>query len=219
MLYEPPKGVTALAVSNEMLIAGYLDCTISIWDLKTNTCQITLSGHTESRWRYGIGSLIIVDGRLISSAIGHAIKIWDLKTKTFIGHLELGRGFAGCFAVSNGMLYHCHEQGISILDFNADHITIFEELANLLESAHVDDLFEEQNVLNRFSRMPKVAKNAIYGELYKILNSLNPFPSDYLEGAEHAFHDVSGQSATRSQKAQAIRNYCENATQTDSHSF
>jgi WD40 repeat protein len=211
------EGITSLAAFDEMLIAGYRDNTIAIWNLKTNTCQTTLSGHTEKHWHGGIDSLIVFKDKLISSANGqNPIKIWDLKTNTFIGRLEHGANYAGRLVFSNGMLCRCDKTGISILDFKADHITIFDELANLLELAYLHNFPTEQDALSRFSRMPKAAKNAIYAELYKVLKPLDHFTNDYWGCAEHAFHGLHEQSSTLAQKVQAIRNYVK---EQDNHSL
>jgi hypothetical protein len=62
-----------------------------------------------------------------------------------------------------------------------------------------------------FSKMPKVAKNKIFGELHKILKPT--LKHDYWKCAEDAFYGNNRQSATNSQKAKAIRNYLNKLSQ------
>ena len=102
-------------------------------------------------------------------------------------------------AIVDGMLFSgSSDSTIKMWDFTASHIAIFEELAELLKKG------QQGEALARFVRMPKKAKNAIYAKLYEICK---PFANDYSEVAEHAFLSQNGQSATSTQRAQAIRNY------------
>ena len=92
-----------------------------------------------------------------------------------------------------------YDKTIKIWDFTADHAMVFQELAKSLESEN-----QIQHTIERFSRMPKTAKDAIYGKLYEICK---PFANDYWGCAEDAFYDQNGQSSTPFQKAQAITDY------------
>jgi WD40 repeat protein len=192
------SSVRALAVSNGKLFSGSWDKTIKIWDLSNDTCIATLSGHEES-----VLSLAVSNGKLFSGSWDKTIKIWDLSNHTCIATFQGHTSGVPSLAVSNGKLFSGSDDNtIKIWDFTASHAQIFEEIANELES---QDQKEAKFALERFSKMPKAAKNKIFGELYKIIKP--KLKRDYWGCAEDAFYGKNGQSATGAQKAQAIRNY------------
>ncbi len=199
---------------------------INIWDLKTKTHIGTIEDRL-----CGIYFLVISDDNLYSFShygCNSAIKIWDLNTRERIqtfGREEVEYITCSSFhAVSDGKLYSrvypdSNVETIKVWDFKAEYNTVFDALANQLES---DDFEIFDQAMERFSRMPKRARNEIYGELYKILKRLNliPNPNDYWGCGEHAFHGIihgTRQGSTSSQKAEAIRNYLQEQLKKDSH--
>jgi hypothetical protein len=189
------NSVKSLVISDGRLISGYYDGTIKIWDLKTLACIATFEGDIR------ITSLAVSNGRLILGSYFGRIKIWDLKTLTCTAALQWNSVQIRSLAISNGRLISgSSDATIRVLDFTAKYNAVFEEIAGLFESG---DFY----VIERFSKMPKSAKDKIYGELYKIIKPRLTLTNDYDGCAEHAFRDLYGQSSTHLEKAQAIRNY------------
>jgi hypothetical protein len=194
-----PVIINSFAVSDDKLFSGSSDGTIKIWDLNTNKCLATLGGH-----RAPINFLAISGSgeKLFSSSSDRTIKIWDLNTNeclTTLYHLH-----NAIFFSNEKIFFHAYGTKFEIWDFNAKHNDVFVEFMEMFEGSR--SIIPEQ-AMDRFSRMPKAARNKIYGELYKILKASNLIQNDYWGCAEHAFHDIQGQSSTFAQKAQAIRNY------------
>ncbi len=191
------NGVLCFAFAEGKLISGSYDKTIKIWDLEMGGCIKTLEGH-----HYGVNSLTFAQGKLISGSNDSTIKIWDLETATCTQTLQGHNDQVHSLIFAQGKLISgSSDNTIKIWDFNADHRMVFQEIAELLknENQHVVG-----HALERFSRMPRAAKNAIYGKLREICK---PFVNDDLACAEHAFHDQQGQSSSPTQKAEAITKY------------
>src|SRR6267154_2938255 len=74
-----------IIVYEDKFVSGSGDCTIKIWDLKTEQKLHTLKGH--GGW---INCIIVHEGKVISGSGDHTIKVWDLETgrelQTFNGH-------------------------------------------------------------------------------------------------------------------------------------
>ncbi len=193
--------VRSLAAFDGKLFSGSNDSTIKVWEIKTGKCTATLTGHGNS-----IYSLAIFDGKLFSGSADRTIKVWDQKTGECTATLT-GHGWAVCsLAIFDGKLFSGSEdQTIKIWDFTADHRMIFQEIAHSLESKSQDGT----HALERFSRMPKTAKVAIYEKLYKICQH---FANEYSGCVKHAYHNQHGQNSTPAQKSQAIRDYLNDQT-------
>jgi hypothetical protein len=188
------KAVLSLAVFNGNLFSGSLDKTIKVWNLKTGQCTATLTGHSER-----IFSLAVFNGNLFSGSLDKTIKVWNLKTGECTATLKGHEDSVRSLAVFDWKLFSgSWDKTIKVWDFTADDRTIFEEIAHSLESG------SHGLPLERFSQMPKVAKDAIYGKLYE---NLKPFAKEYPGCAEHAFHNQHRQTSTPAQNAQAIRGY------------
>ncbi len=188
------NSVCSLALFDGKLFSGSNDQTIKIWELKTGQCTATLTGHVGR-----ICSLAIFDEKLFSGSDDKTIKVWEAKRGQCTATLK-GHEWSVCsLTIFDGKLFSGSDDNtIKVWDFTADDRMIFQEIAYSLES-------ESQgvaNALERFSRMPKMAKDAIYGKLYAIVQ-----PGEYPGCAEHSFHNQHGQSSTPAQKAQAIRAY------------
>ncbi len=189
--------VLCLATAHRKLISGSSDDSIKIWDLETGACTQTLQGH-----RGWVRCLATAHGKLISGSSDDSIKIWDLETgantQTFQGHQS---GIHRLASAHGKLISSSLDKPIKIWDFTADHRMVFREIVELLKSKNPEGI---DQALERFSRMPKTAKNAIYGKLYQLCN---PFVNDYGGCAEHAFHNQHGQSSSPAQKAKAIGEY------------
>ncbi len=188
-------GVNSVAVYEGKLFSSSADKTIKVWDLETGVCTATLLGH-----RKGVNSLAVFQGKLFSGSWDNTIKVWDLKTGQCTATLT-GHGHSvNSVAVYEGKLFSgSADKTIKVWDLTADARTIFEEIAHSLESYQ-----DVAGALERFSRMPKTAKHAIYGKLYE---NIKPFVNEYLGCAEHAFHNQYGLISMPVEKAQAIREY------------
>jgi WD40 repeat protein len=88
------KIVSAVAISKDgrIFASASYDCTIKVWQLRTEQALFTLKGHTDS-----VRSIAISPDRnfLVSGSSDKTIKIWDLKTKNvrtiggwFSGHTD-----------------------------------------------------------------------------------------------------------------------------------
>jgi WD40 repeat protein len=172
---------------------------IRIWDLKDNTCIATLLGHTED-----VQCLALNGATLFSGSYDHTIKIWDLTTHTCTATLFEHNDWVSSLVSKDLTLFSSSfDETIKIWDFTAGHAQIFTEIANALEDQ--GQAPAKLFAINMFLKMPKAAKNKIFGELYKILKPT--LKRNYWKCAEDAFYGHNGQSATNSQKAKAIRNY------------
>ncbi len=195
------------------LVSGSGDGEIKIWNPNTGECTMTISTGggveiVERPW-----PLATAYRKLFSTDTDGKIKVWDLDTgkctATFsvrvpLLEMEGGRGyrFSSSFGFGSGKLAALPGDGtIKILDFTASHSAIFEEIARLLDKGTPEATRE---ALERFSRMPKTAKDTIYEKLYEICK---PFANPCQGCAKDAFYDQKGQSSTPAQKAQAIRDY------------
>jgi hypothetical protein len=190
--------VYSLALNGTTLFSGSDDKTIKIWDLGTNTCIATLSGHT-----HGVSCLFLRDTTLFSSSHDDTIKIWDLRTNTCTATLQGNTGSTNCLLLRDATLFSAsHDRTIKISDFAASHIEIFMEIASALEEGQGN---EAELAMDRFSKMPFIAKNKIFNELFKIIKSeLKPNNQKYVEAV---FYGKIIQIATNAQKAEAIRSY------------
>jgi hypothetical protein len=188
------NSVSSLVLFDGNLFSGCDGGTIKVWDLKTERCTATLTGHKGS-----VASFAVFHGKLFSASSDDIIKIWELKTKrctaTLTGHVG---GVFSLVVFDGNLISGSSDDTIQIWDFTADHRTIFKEIALLLENEEG----QLRDALERFSRMPKTAKHAIYAKLYAICQ-----PFAYPGCTEHAFHNEHGQTSTSAQKARAIRAY------------
>ncbi len=205
--------VNSFLISNDKLFSLTRDKTLKIWNTTTHQCESTMETNLAEL-------LTIDDGNLFGhSGRGKNIGIWDISTlkpiTTLYGHGDL---IESIYITKDGRYITTDNwtQRVEIFDLTADDEVIFSELANELEKFDANDLtsISETSILERFSRMPEYAKQSIYAELYKLIKGR--LKEDYEGIAEHAFHDQYGQSSTRPEKVQAIRNYLE-AKKTLSH--
>jgi len=193
--------VTSLLWADGHLISGSWDHTIKIWDLNTDQCIKTLEGHKES-----VISLLWADGNLFSGSWDCMIKIWDLESGQCTRTLEGHRCWVSSLLwVDGNLISGSWDCMIGIWDFNASDEVMFGEIASLFRRKYPDNEISRirARAMERFSRMPKKARDQIYDELNRILS---PLAHD-LENGKNAFHDLHGQSSTPDQKAQAIENY------------
>ncbi len=183
------------------LISGHRKGRIKIWDLKSRTCTRILNGNNSD-----VCSLLWANGNLLSASEDHTIKIWDLKSGECIRTLEcddpervIGHQGVRDPLWADGNLISGHPKGrIYIRDFSATTSIIFAEIANLFMSG---SLYHVYRAIERFSCMPKKAKDKIYLEFSQILQ----LPACDLEIAKEIFHDL--RKGSHKQKAQAIKNY------------
>ncbi len=239
-----PFPIYSLAIFNGKLYSGsksddrIKEGMVGVWDLNTKTCLGTI----EHGLAGPVYSLLSSEGKLLSFFDGHrgaGIKIWDLETEKRIQTFDRDKarriigptfdtdeakhitGPNVSHAISNGKLYSSqvnffgqNDGTINVWDFGAEFDAVFDKLADLIESGASKNAYQ---AFLRFSRMPRTAKNKIYGELYTILKNLKLISNDYWGCGEDAFHGVRGQNSTTSQKAQAIRNYLQEQLKKDSH--
>ncbi len=189
--------VMTLALDRQRLFSGSGKGSIQIWDLNTNACTATLEGHNGP-----VKSLAINGQWLFSGSNDCTIKIWDLNTNTCTATLQGHNGSVFSVAFHGHKLFSAsNDLTMKIWDFNAPDDAVFKEIAEALKC---EDPSIAKDAMDRFDRMSPKAKNAIYGELYQIMD---PFENNYDGCAEHAFHNQNGQSSTPEQRAEAILNY------------
>ncbi|MBS0604674.1 MAG: F-box/WD repeat-containing protein [Verrucomicrobia bacterium] len=187
--------VHTVVCDGQRLFSGSNDNTIKIWDLNTNTSTATLQGHGGS-----VHSLAVVGQRLFSGSADSTVKVWDLNTYQCIDTFQDYNGRVFSLALDDQRVIS-GSNIITIRDTNVSDADVFNEIAGLLKS---NDHSKTKEAMDRFSRMPPGAKNAIYGELYQIMP---PFENPSPACAADAFHDLNGLNSTPEQKAQAILNY------------
>ncbi len=197
----------------EMLISVSSDHIVKFWDLKTGTCIKTSNLGDRSDV---IKSVSTNQKSILPAVNGGMRKIFDLDTQTCTSVIintrpvqlqhrykrELGDIFLDeqklfITVISSGR--NAESLIFNIRDFKASDRDIFSQIAGLL-SENVEE------AMDRFSKMPLNARNAIYGELYLIIKSLD---NNYSGSGEDAFHNLNGMFSTSKQRAQAIRNYLE----------
>ncbi len=208
--------VCFLTIADGKLFSGSCDYSIKIWDIETSKCLNTLNGHND--W---VESLTFFHGKLVSVSSDHyqTIKIWDIETGKCLNTIdgkfrsatELNTlGHISSLSVFDENLFLTYENGyIQIMDFSASNTEIFKELAHQFYSCK-DDFQDGRSIdkfykIDRFSKMPKKAKDKIYEELYKIIK--HRLTNDYWRCAEHAFLRQNGQDATGFERGQAIMEY------------
>ena len=180
--HESP--VSALFVAEGKLVLAFEMGIFEIWDIKTE--QILATHGLQSPVSY----FALVDGKLFSVSRNGTIKIWHFQTGEYLSLLEgpSTSHFYTSHFLADGMLVSGFSNGmIQIRDFMAADNAVFAEIASQLRSMNPEIV---KIALERFSRMPKRARDKVYQEL-----------------SEHAFHDKEGQSSTHQQRAWAIENY------------
>ena len=76
------SAVNSLAISpNDMryLVSASSDCTLKVWDLATETCSNTLTGHTDEVWCCALASSETLD-MIASGSSDHTIRLWRRST-------------------------------------------------------------------------------------------------------------------------------------------
>jgi WD40 repeat protein len=191
--------VSSLAIADGKLFSGSYDRTIKIWDIATRKCTATLEG------RHAVHSFVVVDRKLFFAASeDDIITVWDIKAKQCIATLNGHTDWAVALAFTDDKLFSgSHDRTIKVWDFTANHHRVFQEIAQLFETGSLQAI---EQAFERFSKMPKKAKNAIYGKLYEICK---PFEMDDPKCAKYAFYGIYSQRSTSAQKVQAIRDYLE----------
>jgi hypothetical protein len=138
------------------------------------------------------------------------IKIIDLKSLQHVATLAINISeedtafFPSNLAIIDGNLYVDYitlSDCIVQFDFTSTHDLVFKEIAEHLMNPCSAKVI--QNAIERFSRMPRSAKNRVYEELYLLLKPEN----HYWGWGEHAFHDQYPLSCTPEKKGLAILNY------------
>jgi WD40 repeat protein len=191
---------SSLVLKEATLFSSSRDKTIKIWDLRDNTCTATLKGYS---W---VSSLALKDATLFSGSSDSSdnmIKIWDLESNACTATLKGHTNGVRSLALKDTTLFSgSWDNTIKIWDFAASHVEVFTEIASALEG---QDPMEADFAIDRFSKMPKAAKNKTFGELHKIIKP--NLKRDYWGCAEDAFYEKKGQRATNAQRAEAIKNY------------
>jgi WD40 repeat protein len=195
------KTVCSLATSGNKLFSGAWDGSIKIWDLANCTNNTTLCDESV----ISIYSLAVEGGKLFSGDAAGEINIWDLATHKCIATLKGHKDGVKVtsLAIKDGKLFSgAEDHTVKIWDFTVSHAQIFMEIARGLGHWNQKEI---TLAIERFSKMPKAAKNKIFTELYKIIKP--KLKRDYWGCAEDAFYGRNGQNAKNDQKAKAIQNY------------
>ncbi|HWY36834.1 MAG TPA: hypothetical protein VNX68_19465, partial [Nitrosopumilaceae archaeon] len=202
---DSTQWVSSFLISNNKLFSLTKGGTLKIWNTTTHQCEDPIETELSELLAINDGNLFGRSGR------GANIGIWDIASQkpitTLYGHGDL---IESIYITEDGRYITTDNwtKRVEIFDLTADDEVIFSEIANELEKFDPDLTFiSETSILKRFSRMPEYAKQSIYAELYKLIKER--LEEDYEGIAEHAFHDEYGQSSTRPEKVQAIRNYLE----------
>ena len=154
---------------------------------------------------------------LFSGSSDGVINVWDSNTgkrmATLRGH---ERGIDSLVFAEGKLFSTCFDNKLKVWDFTANHSVIFQEIAEFFERGIPEGTGQ---VFERFSKMPKTAKHAIYEKLYQICKpfagaSQTPYSNISItvcnvidNWGEAAFYNKEGQKFTPGQKAQAIREY------------
>jgi WD40 repeat protein len=116
MLQSNGDQVQSFIVHDDKLYSGSSDNTIKIWDLNSNQCIATLSGHGKK-----IYSLALHNGKLCSGSSDGKIKVWDLNSNECIDTLLDHVTAVNSLAIHDGKLYSCSWDGIiKIWDLNSN---------------------------------------------------------------------------------------------------
>ncbi len=192
-LKKHTKAITSLVVANGILISGSRDATVNFWNLKTGACIDTI-------FRNKIFSSQLVGGNLVLVSRDGQISIFDSPSRKITASIEdltLGSTLGGLsnqeenylVAFSDGKLIIACKNRIKILDFKAEDHEIFDQIGLELRWVGSDCAAKRRFLLERFSRMPKTARN----KMYQIIE-------------RHSFHDRNNKKkySTTEAKADAI---------------
>jgi WD40 repeat protein len=202
--------ICSLTLKDETLFSSSVDNTIKIWDLKTNTCIATLEGHTNS-----VYCLLLRDAMLFSGSLDDTIKIWDLRTNTCTATLTGHTSLVFALLLKDATLFSGSEDNetkswvsdhntLKIWDFAASHVDIFMEIVDALEG---EDQAEAEFAIDRFSKMPKMARHKVFHEFCEIIKSELESDDNSWDSIKDAFYGRDGKSATNVQRAEAIKSY------------
>ncbi len=200
-----------ILAENGKLIASDWGGKITIWDLSTGLRELTIRAYT---WPVGVTSICLSNqGKLVSTCKDKTFNVWDLKIGACgqIFSTDADEITIAALMDQEKLILGSETGEVQILDLTASDSDVFEELAIGFEENRLDPAV----LMERFSRMPEGARKKVYAELESIQG--NSSSSDYPDMGQLAFHDRKGQTSSREQKAEAIRNYLnrESAQQTD----
>ena len=141
--------VNALVIFKEQLISASNDGTIKIWDLKTDTCTVTLHGHTS-----GISALKVFREQLISASTDSTIKIWDLKTNTCTTTINCDTSLVMAIEIFEEKLVFASSNGtINVWDLETNSSTTLEGHTTLVVAFKI---FREQLISGSFDRTIRI---------------------------------------------------------------
>ncbi|KAK0302109.1 hypothetical protein LTR01_008964 [Friedmanniomyces endolithicus] len=98
------NGVMCLQFDDHVLMSGFYDCTVKVWDVNTSEELRTLKGHTS-----GIRCLQFDDTKLMTGGLDCTIKLWNWRTgqylRTFQAHTAgiINLHFSGRYVASGSM--------------------------------------------------------------------------------------------------------------------
>ncbi len=207
------ESVISLAVAGQTLFSGSSNNEIRAWNIKTGECIAIFEGH-----KFQVESLALVGPILFSASSDNTIMVWNIETGKSINSFQ---GYehpdvACSLAVAGQTLFLGStmdtETTIYSWNFTADHSTIFQQIAQLLETGSPEVI---QKTLERLSKMPIRAKKKIGAILDGILGEVREPTINAMSARakepEVIFDDKSKfRVATPGQIAQAIHKYLPN---------
>ena len=184
-------------IGNKLISIDHNQNAMKIWDMNARSCLHTQMNMPWIRNIFDMDGMVILEGTLGATIIG------DLETGKLLNVINSETEFNARFnrvaatdpILLDGMILKgVFPHGIHVLDLNPQPNQILEEMVLTLDYLHKSwvtgsDMANEElkRLIQRFSYLPEDIKNAIYGELFNIVQPAN----HYWGIGEHLFHEQS----------------------------
>eukprot|EP00299_Pterocystis_sp_00344_P013638 c6704_g1_i1.p1 GENE.c6704_g1_i1~~c6704_g1_i1.p1 ORF type:complete len:564 (+),score=119.98 c6704_g1_i1:41-1732(+) len=151
--HESEGTVYSITVYRNLLIAGYEQGTICVWDPETLECEREIHAHEKA-----VGTMVVLDNKLIAGSHDRCISVWNIDTweleKRIMGHSQ---GVWALVVVGQNLISASYDSTIKVwnvstwecertIHAHADEIETIEIFGDMLISASDDKLIKVWNL-------------------------------------------------------------------------